>query len=177
MADQEIPVQRISFLPIMFGVLGSTENDQTERMVLLNPFTHSMVMLNGDAGVLSAVLGGDGGSGGSPPASKASIDALKTVKKEENGEGESACVVCLEGLFEREEEGLVKEMPCGHKYHGDCIEKWLRIHGSCPVCRFRMPEEQEAEEKKTDQAEREEEEGRRNGSFFVDLFFWFGFGN
>ncbi|KAL0377554.1 UNVERIFIED_CONTAM: E3 ubiquitin-protein ligase MP [Sesamum radiatum] len=33
----------------------------------------------------------------------------------------------------------VKEMPCRHRFHADCIDKWLGIHGSCPVCRYNMP--------------------------------------
>lgn len=128
---------------------------------------------------------------GPPPASKASIEALKTVEDGvlareaadavEQGCGPQECAVCLEELIvasaetatgekQTVEEGesreftaechddeettttatastspaaalVVKEMPCGHRYHGDCIEKWLCMHGSCPVCRYRMPEE------------------------------------
>jgi len=32
----------------------------------------------------------------------------------------------------------VKEMPCKHRFHGNCIEKWLGIHGSCFVCRYQI---------------------------------------
>ncbi|EEC75369.1 hypothetical protein OsI_11820 [Oryza sativa Indica Group] len=30
-------------------------------------------------------------------------------------------------------------MPCGHRFHGGCLEKWLRAHGTCPMCRHQMP--------------------------------------
>lgn len=66
--------------------------------------------------------------GGVPPASKTSIAALKEV---ESGE---ECVICLETM-----EAGGKEMPCGHQFHRGCVEKWLRIHGSCPLCRYQMP--------------------------------------
>lgn len=43
------------------------------------------------------------------------------------------CVVCL-GEFE--EKKLVKVIPgCGHVFHPDCIDGWLVLHGSCPICR------------------------------------------
>ncbi|KAB2064384.1 hypothetical protein ES319_A09G015100v1 [Gossypium barbadense] len=66
------------------------------------------------------------------PASKASIEAMPRIKVKESGKD---CCICLED-FEVEEEG--REMPCKHVFHSGCIEKWLLIHGLCPVCRFLM---------------------------------------
>ncbi|GMJ04134.1 hypothetical protein HRI_004082600 [Hibiscus trionum] len=78
----------------------------------------------------------DGGSKlGQPPASKASIEAMPRIKVKESG---GDCSICLEE-FEVGEEA--REMPCKHVFHSGCIEKWLQIHGSCPVCRFLMPVE------------------------------------
>ncbi|KAK8644334.1 hypothetical protein V6N13_123644 [Hibiscus sabdariffa] len=84
-------------------------------------------------------LGDDGVGGGHKlgpaPASEASIEAMPRIKvKESCGD----CSICLEG-YEVDEE--VREMPCNHFFHSGCIEKWLRIHGSCPICRFLMPAE------------------------------------
>uniref|UniRef100_A0A453QLN9 RING-type domain-containing protein n=1 Tax=Aegilops tauschii subsp. strangulata TaxID=200361 RepID=A0A453QLN9_AEGTS len=28
-----------------------------------------------------------------------------------------------------------KETPCRHRFHGRCVEKWLKAKGSCPMCR------------------------------------------
>ncbi|KAK2994623.1 hypothetical protein RJ640_025677 [Escallonia rubra] len=69
------------------------------------------------------------------PASKASIEALPKVKMQEEG---VPCAICLTDLSVGVES---KEMPCKHKYHPDCIDQWLGINGSCPVCRFEMPVE------------------------------------
>ncbi|KAK8652496.1 hypothetical protein V6N13_126528 [Hibiscus sabdariffa] len=72
---------------------------------------------------------------GSVPASEASIEAMRRVKVEGGGD----CSICLEE-FKEDEEG--SEMPCEHVFHSGCVEKWLRVNGSCPVCRFPMPAEE-----------------------------------
>ncbi|CAN6199924.1 unnamed protein product [Urochloa humidicola] len=33
----------------------------------------------------------------------------------------------------------LKEMPCGHRFHGECLERWLGVHGNCPTCRHELP--------------------------------------
>lgn len=43
-----------------------------------------------------------------------------------------ACPVCLADMPRGAE---AKEMPCGHRFHGECIAEWLRTKDSCPVCR------------------------------------------
>ncbi|XVF16636.1 hypothetical protein REPUB_Repub10bG0049500 [Reevesia pubescens] len=73
---------------------------------------------------------------GPAPASKASIEAMPRIKVNANG---NDCSICLEE-FKVDEEA--REMPCKHLFHSGCVEKWLRIHGSCPVCRFLMPIEE-----------------------------------
>lgn len=137
------------FLPFLFGLSNDHsqhENESIEnpqRIILINPFTQGMVVIDG-ASSLEALFHDMGiGKSGPPPASKESIDALGSVEVEEGDEGE--CVICLE---EYEVGGVVKELPCKHRFHGDCVEKWLGIHGSCPVCRYEMPFDEEVGKKK-----------------------------
>ncbi|XP_010258564.1 PREDICTED: RING-H2 finger protein ATL20-like [Nelumbo nucifera] len=69
------------------------------------------------------------------PASLASIDALPTHRFG-NGESNICCGVCLE-VFSLNEQ--VKEMPCSHVFHRECIVRWLLQRNVCPLCRHEMP--------------------------------------
>ncbi|URE46372.1 E3 ubiquitin-protein ligase [Musa troglodytarum] len=72
---------------------------------------------------------------GTPPAQKAAVEAMPTVKIEES----LSCLVCLEDFDISAE---AREMPCKHKFHAGCILPWLELHSSCPICRFQMPTEE-----------------------------------
>lgn len=72
-----------------------------------------------------------------PPASKAAIDSLPTIEIDDTHLAmESHCAVCKEAF---ELGTAVREMPCKHIYHPECILPWLALHNSCPVCRHELP--------------------------------------
>ena len=88
------------------------------------------------------------GRRGAPPAAKFAVESLKVVEIKTVDES-YVCAICKDGVNVGE---FVKEMPCGHGYHGDCIVPWLASRNSCPVCRFELP---------TDDTEYEEEKKKR----------------
>lgn len=74
---------------------------------------------------------------GPPPAPRSAIDAMPIVRiAQRHLNTDSHCPVCKD-KFELGSE--VRQMPCNHMYHSDCIVPWLVQHNSCPVCRLELP--------------------------------------
>lgn len=72
------------------------------------------------------------------PAAVHVLDALKAAAASETPEDaascDSSCVVCMESIA-----GASAPLPCGHQFHADCIEPWLKMHSTCPTCRHQLP--------------------------------------
>ncbi|CAI5971979.1 unnamed protein product [Closterium sp. NIES-64] len=78
--------------------------------------------------------------------------------KGEEGEGSAdECSVCREKW---EVGDKLREMPCSHRFHVDCLQPWLDEHNSCPLCRYEMPTDDHVYERRKER-EKEEEEERR----------------
>ena len=55
-----------------------------------------------------------------PPTSKKFVDGLKDHLV--RGEDEGQCPICLKVM---EEDDILNELPCKHKFHKECILPWL----------------------------------------------------
>ncbi|XP_056299872.1 E3 ubiquitin-protein ligase RNF115 isoform X2 [Pseudoliparis swirei] len=70
---------------------------------------------------------------GPPPAEKEKISSLPTVNiSQEQADCCMECPVCKEDFAVGEP---VRQLPCNHFFHSDCIVPWLEMHDTCPVCR------------------------------------------
>jgi hypothetical protein len=49
-------------------------------------------------------------------------------------EGEDCCVCLCE--FSREE--IIRRLPCGHFFHAECVDHWLKRSATCPSCRWSL---------------------------------------
>ncbi|KAM0847182.1 hypothetical protein ACQ4PT_055174 [Festuca glaucescens] len=78
-------------------------------------------------GAASSVVGLDAAAVGGLP--------VTLYRRPPDGEEADAaqCSICL-GEFEEGEQ--VKALPpCGHRFHPDCVDAWLRSRATCPLCR------------------------------------------
>lgn len=70
---------------------------------------------------------------GPPPADVDKITSLPTVQVTEEHVAQCLeCPVCKEDYSVGEN---VRQLPCNHMFHNDCIIPWLEQHDTCPVCR------------------------------------------
>ncbi|XP_037458058.1 E3 ubiquitin-protein ligase EL5-like [Triticum dicoccoides] len=74
-----------------------------------------------------------GVAGDVDPVLAAAVDkALKTVDALSDDDGLNS-PICLE-----DDIAAWKLTPCGHRFHGRCVERWLHAKGSCPMCRHQV---------------------------------------
>uniref|UniRef100_A0A0D9VJF5 RING-type E3 ubiquitin transferase n=1 Tax=Leersia perrieri TaxID=77586 RepID=A0A0D9VJF5_9ORYZ len=48
---------------------------------------------------------------------------------------DAECCICLSAYDDGAE---LRELPCGHHFHCICIDKWLHINATCPLCKFNV---------------------------------------
>ncbi|GER26921.1 RING/U-box superfamily protein [Striga asiatica] len=74
----------------------------------------------------------------SPPEAGIDEATLKSYPKvlyseARRAHGESCCSICLADY--RGADTLRVLPDCGHLFHVRCVDPWLRLHPTCPVCR------------------------------------------
>ena len=73
-------------------------------------------------------------------ASRADLDKLETKQFTPgmfNGLSEDQCSICLNSY---EEDETLRLLPCDkrHHFHKDCVDEWLVVNATCPICRARV---------------------------------------
>lgn len=61
--------------------------------------------------------------------------SMAKLPRREVGRGDEAadCAVCITELAPGETARVLPR--CGHAFHVDCVDMWLRSHSTCPLCR------------------------------------------
>eukprot|EP00536_Pseudo-nitzschia_multiseries_P006278 jgi/Psemu1/296196/fgenesh1_pm.130_\ len=74
------------------------------------------------------------------------IDALPTVvynkekfiNKKDTNDCDIKCLVCQEEYWEGDQ---LRNLPCGHCFHKECVDQWLLSKDFCPYCRTTLEKE------------------------------------
>jgi hypothetical protein len=69
-------------------------------------------------------------TGSASSSSSSSSSCIST-----DGDNSHSCGICLEEFQKGE---CLKTMPCLHRYHRECIDKWLKQCAKCPVCKHEI---------------------------------------
>ncbi len=48
------------------------------------------------------------------------------------------CVICMEDFKNGD---VTTNLPCLHMFHTNCIQSWLKKQNTCPICKFKLTEE------------------------------------
>ncbi|PUZ64260.1 hypothetical protein GQ55_3G130100 [Panicum hallii var. hallii] len=72
---------------------------------------------------------GDGNEGGGGVLA-AGTDKERVVSAED-----AVCCICLARYVDNDE---LRLLPCGHFFHKDCVDKWLKINALCPLCKAEL---------------------------------------
>ncbi|XP_057457096.1 E3 ubiquitin-protein ligase At1g63170-like [Lotus japonicus] len=60
------------------------------------------------------------------------ILAAGTEKERMISGDDAVCCICLAKYADDDE---LRELPCSHVFHVGCVDKWLKINASCPLCK------------------------------------------
>ena len=116
---------------IVFGCLGILL-----LVVLIAQCTRHSVTHNDDSEdyVHRNVVGGlrSNRLGGFPTKHMAAIPTMIFNGDNNDEYGSGDCAICLD-LFEQSD--LLRKLPCGHRFHSTCIDKWIATNTVCPLCK------------------------------------------
>ncbi|KAL8223388.1 hypothetical protein R6Q57_018863 [Mikania cordata] len=68
-------------------------------------------------------------------ADEGGILAAGTEKERAISGEDAVCCICLAKYTDND---LLRELPCMHIFHIECVDKWLKINASCPLCKFEI---------------------------------------
>ncbi|KAG2729096.1 hypothetical protein I3760_01G235000 [Carya illinoinensis] len=70
-------------------------------------------------------------------ANEGGVLAVGTDKERDISGEDAVCCICLAKYVDDDE---LRELPCVHVFHVECIDKWLKINALCPLCKSEVGE-------------------------------------
>ncbi|CAA2997874.1 E3 ubiquitin- ligase At1g63170-like [Olea europaea subsp. europaea] len=73
-----------------------------------------------------------------PDADEGGIVAAGTQNERLISGEDAICCICLAKYLNNDD---LRELPCSHLFHRECVDKWLKINASCPLCKAEVDED------------------------------------
>lgn len=64
---------------------------------------------------------------------EAIVPAFEYHRQKEDVAAAEQCAVCISAV--RGDETVRRLPACGHVFHASCVDGWVRVHATCPMCR------------------------------------------
>ncbi|KAG0579821.1 hypothetical protein KC19_4G126000 [Ceratodon purpureus] len=77
----------------------------------------------------------DGDESDSESGGEGGLVAPGTEKERQVSAEDAVCCICLGKYTDGAE---LRELPCTHHFHVECVDKWLKINASCPLCKHEV---------------------------------------
>ena len=81
---------------------------------------------------------------------------MTIITNKQTNETNMECSICYDEIHA--DHGI--KPPCGHEFHNKCLTQWILKHSSCPICRYKLADEDTLEEEEeASYYENDEEDG------------------
>ncbi|KAJ1899688.1 hypothetical protein LPJ66_001946 [Kickxella alabastrina] len=149
--EENAPLTLGNLVSSLLGALGGAGRGDEAGGTGVNPLFGMPVGNLGDYAwgqnslddIITRIMEQNQGVNAPPPATEAQMAKLVCrVILEDEVARHVECGICME---EYKAEEQVMGLPCKHFYHKECIDHWLRMNGTCPICRKGIEEEGGAE--------------------------------
>ncbi|MFS7928805.1 putative transcription factor C2H2 family [Helianthus anomalus] len=70
-------------------------------------------------------------------AGEGGVVAAGTEKEHVISGEDAVCCICLAKYVNNDE---LRELHCSHFFHKSCVDKWLKLNASCPLCKSQVGE-------------------------------------
>lgn len=123
-------------LPCIISILGFREDLAHTRGATLESIsalpTYKFKLKKNSSGGEGDINSDGAGDGG--------VVAVGTEKERIILGEDAVCCICLAKYADNDE---LRELPCTHFFHMDCVDKWLKINALCPLCKCEVGETNE----------------------------------
>ncbi|KAI9475044.1 hypothetical protein LPJ78_002887 [Coemansia sp. RSA 989] len=142
--DENAPISLGNLVSSLMGVLGAAPRDGAGGLgqmfgVPVGNLGDYVWGQNSFDDIITQIMEQNQGVHAPPPASEEAIHKMPRRKiTEEEVSKKLECGICMDEYKNNEE---VMILPCKHFYHLECIDHWLKMNGTCPICRTRVDNE------------------------------------